>query len=60
MLASSPEMGYDTIEASQMSPTVQTISAIEPQQRNRDRMNLYLNGEFAMGINTAVDIKGAN
>ncbi|HEY3413952.1 MAG TPA: RecX family transcriptional regulator [Armatimonadota bacterium] len=31
-----------------------TISAIEPQQRKRDRMNLYLDGEFAMGVNAAV------
>lgn len=31
-----------------------TISAIEPQQRKKDRMNLYLDGEFAMGVNAAV------
>jgi regulatory protein len=30
------------------------ISAIEPQQRAKDRVNVYLNGEFALGLNSGV------
>lgn len=30
------------------------ITAIEPQQRSKDRVNIFLNGEFAVGVNAAV------
>lgn len=30
-----------------------TITAIEPQKRNKNRVNIFLNGEFAFGLSTA-------
>ncbi len=33
---------------------VQRITAIEPQQKNPQRVNIYLDGEFAFGLAAVV------
>jgi len=37
-----------------MSPDRRTITAVEPQQRGRDRVSLFLDGEFALGVHAEV------
>jgi regulatory protein len=47
------KVGYD-VHVELQGTTERTITAIEPQERARDRVNVYLNGEFALGVNTDV------
>ncbi len=40
-----------------MSDSVHLITAIEPQKNRKDRMNIYLDGDFAFGLNQEVVLK---